>query len=134
MGVVLGVGAVLGVAVILLRDPPDMREGEALTAGLGLLVLVLVAAGVMDSVSMLFRTTILQAATPDSLRGRLQGIFIVVVAGGPRLGDAVMGAGGQWLGPGFAALVGAVICFLLVLLLMRMFPEFMRYDARDPQP
>ena len=96
--------------------------------------LVLVAAGVMDSVSMLFRTTILQAATPDSLRGRLQGIFIVVVAGGPRLGDAAMGTGGQWLGPGFAALVGAVICFLLVLLLVRMFPGFMRYDARDPQP
>lgn len=96
--------------------------------------LVLVAAGVMDSVSMLFRTTILQAATPDSLRGRLQGIFIVVVAGGPRLGDAVMGTGGQWLGPGSAALVGAVICFLLVLLLVRMFPGFMRYDARDPQP
>ena len=31
-----------------------------------------------------------------------------------------MGAGGQWLGPGFAALVGAVICFLLVLLLAQL--------------
>ena len=29
--------------------------------------------------------------------------------------------------------MGAVICFLLVLLLVRMFPGFMRYDARDPQ-
>lgn len=96
--------------------------------------LVLVAAGVMDSVSMLFRTTILQAATPDALRGRLQGIFIVVVAGGPRLGDATMGTGGQFLGPGLAPLLGAVVCLILVLVLIRMFPAFLRYDARDPQP
>ncbi|RLY94007.1 MFS transporter [Kocuria tytonicola] len=94
----------------------------------------LVAAGVMDSVSMLFRTTILQAATPDSLRSRLQGIFIVVVAGGPRLGDAVLGAGGQLLGPGWAALAGAAVCLVLVLVLVRAFPGFLRYDARDPQP
>ena len=94
----------------------------------------LVAAGVMDSVSMLFRTTILQAATPDSLRSRLQGIFIVVVAGGPRLGDAVLGTGGQLFGPGWAALTGAAVCLVLVLLLVRAFPGFLRYDARDPQP
>lgn len=96
--------------------------------------LTLVAAGVMDSVSMLFRTTILQAATPDALRGRLQGIFIVVVAGGPRLGDATMGTGGQLLGPGLAALLGAVVCLVLVVVLVRLFPAFLRYDARDPQP
>lgn len=94
----------------------------------------LVASGAMDSVSMLFRTTILQAATPDALRGRLQGIFIVVVAGGPRMGDAIMGMGGQWLGPGFAALGGAVVCLGLVILLARMVPAFLKYDARDPQP
>lgn len=118
-------------AVVLLTS----RGAGADTAWpLALACATLVAAGVMDSVSMLFRTTILQAATPDNLRGRLQGIFIVVVAGGPRLGDATMGTGGQWLGPGWAALGGAAICLLLVLLLVRLFPAFMRYDARDPQP
>ena len=118
-------------AVVLLTS----RGAGADTAWpLALACATLVAAGVMDSVSMLFRTTILQAATPDNLRGRLQGIFIVVVAGGPRLGDAAMGTGGQWLGPGWAALGGATICLLLVLLLVRLFPAFMRYDARDPQP
>ena len=55
------------------------------------------AAGASDSVSAVFRQTILQAATPDHLRGRLQGVFVVVVAGGPRLGElvgGVVGAGG----------------------------------------
>ena len=95
---------------------------------------VLVAAGAMDAISMLFRTTILQAATPDALRGRLQGIFIVVVAGGPRLGDAYMGTAGEFAGPGLAAVVGAAVCLILVVFLVRKFPAFSRYDARDPQP
>ncbi|MEX5275066.1 MFS transporter [Kocuria sp. CPCC 205235] len=95
---------------------------------------VLVAAGAMDAISMLFRTTILQAATPDALRGRLQGIFIVVVAGGPRLGDAYMGTAGEFAGPGLAAVAGAVVCLVLVVVLVRKFPAFSRYDARDPQP
>lgn len=95
---------------------------------------VLVAAGAMDAISMLFRTTILQAATPDALRGRLQGFFIVVVAGGPRLGDAHMGTAGEFAGPGLAAVVGAAVCLVLVVVLVRKFPAFSRYDARDPQP
>ena len=43
---------------------------------------------------------------PDRLRGRLQGVFIVVVAGGPRLGDLRAGATAAWSGrpsPGSAA-------------------------------
>ncbi len=41
---------------------------------------------------MVFRNTMLQAAVPDEMRGRLQGVFIVVVAGGPRLGDFLAGS------------------------------------------
>ena len=35
--------------------------------------------------------TILQASAPDVMRGRLQGVFTVVVTGGPRLGDLYIG-------------------------------------------
>ena len=56
--------------------------GTALWVG----AVCLACAGAADSVSSVFRNTILQSATPDHLRGRLQGVFIVVVAGGPRLG------------------------------------------------
>src|SRR4029078_9658265 len=41
--------------------------------------ILLAAAGGSDNVSAVFRSTILQAASPDSMRGRTQGIFIVVV-------------------------------------------------------
>src|SRR6185312_11024789 len=97
-------------------------------------VLCLAVAGGADTVSGVFRNTILQSATPDAMRGRLQGIFIVVVAGGPRLGDAVAGGGGEWLGEGFAALAGGIACVCIVGLLHRLQPRFARYDDRHPEP
>jgi hypothetical protein len=94
----------------------------------------LLVAGAADAVSAVFRQTILQAATPDALRGRLQGVFIVVVAGGPRLGDLVSGTAGATLGEGTAALAGGLACVLAVLALARLQPRFARYDARRPEP
>ena len=91
-------------------------------------------AGAADTVSGVFRNTILQSATPDAMRGRLQGIFIVVVAGGPRLGDAVAGGNGEWLGEGFAAVAGGAACIVAVWLLHKWQPRFARYDDRNPEP
>lgn len=97
-------------------------------------VFALVVAGVADSISSVFRSTILQAATPDHLRGRLQGIFVVVVTGGPRMGDVFSGATGSWLGEGWAAVAGGMLCIAAVWLLAVLQPGFIRYDARHPQP
>ncbi|MCC9069782.1 MFS transporter [Arthrobacter cryoconiti] len=97
-------------------------------------VAALVVAGVADSISSVFRSTILQAATPDHLRGRLQGIFVVVVTGGPRLGDVFSGTTGSWLGEGWAAVVGGILCIATVWGLASWQPSFLRYDARHPQP
>ena len=52
------------------------------------------AAGVADMVSMVFRGAILQAAATDEMRGRMQGVHTVVVAGGPRLADLLHGTAG----------------------------------------
>jgi len=94
----------------------------------------LALAGAADAVSAVFRSTILQAASPDELRGRLQGVFIVVVAGGPRLGDLVAGTTGQLLGLGVAAVAGGFACIGTVALLARLQPGFARYDSRHPEP
>ncbi|WP_247826981.1 MFS transporter [Arthrobacter antioxidans] len=94
----------------------------------------LVLAGIADSISSVFRNTILQSATPDAMRGRLQGVFIVVVAGGPRLGDMVAGGQAAWLGEGWTAVVGGIACVVLVLAVARWQPRFAQYDARHPQP
>ena len=91
-------------------------------------------AGIADSVSGVFRSTILQSATPDAMRGRLQGVFVVVVAGGPRLGDLVAGIDASFLGEGWAAVIGGLVCVALVGVLARWQPQFARYDARHPEP
>ncbi|MGO4383222.1 MFS transporter [Specibacter sp. RAF43] len=97
-------------------------------------VAALVVAGVADSISSVFRSTILQSATPDHLRGRLQGIFVVVVTGGPRLGDAFAGTVGQWRGEGWAAVIGGALCIAAVWGLAAWQRGFVRYDARHPEP
>jgi hypothetical protein len=77
----------------------------------------LVAAGAADAVSSVFRNTILQAASPDDLRGRLQGVFIVVVAGGPYLGDLVLGTTAQLGSEALAAVAGGLACVCAVVVL-----------------
>jgi MFS family permease len=94
----------------------------------------LVVAGAADAVSSVFRNTILQAATPDDLRGRLQGVFIVVVAGGPHLGDLVLGAAAQASTEALAAILGGLSCVGVVIALGLTQRRFARYDARDPTP
>lgn len=107
--------------------------GFGLSRTLWLAVLLLATAGAADMVSAVYRSTILQVATPDALRGRLQGVFIVVVAGGPRLGDVEAGSVASAFGLTFSVVSGGVICLLGVVALAALFPRFARYDARNPQ-
>ncbi|MGC5168938.1 MFS transporter [Luteimicrobium sp. DT211] len=117
------------VLVITGRDRPD----HVLVWALVLAGVALALAGASDGVSAIFRQTILQTATPDDMRGRLQGVFIVVVAGGPRLGDVVVGANASWLGEAWAVVVGSIACAVVVGLLVRWSPRFLAYDARHPE-
>lgn len=92
-------------------------------------VTLLALAGLADMVSAVFRTTILQVATPDALRGRLQGVFIVVVAGGPRLGDVESGAVAALTNETVSIVSGGLLCILGVVLVAALVPSFARYDA-----
>ncbi|MFJ1751942.1 MFS transporter [Kitasatospora sp. NPDC088134] len=105
-----------------------------LVRNLPLGLLLLAAAGCADTVSMIFRNTMMQVAAPDEMRGRLQGIFIVVVAGGPRLGDFESGTVSALTTPTVSILTGGLACVAAVLLLAARRPAFLRYDARHPTP
>ena len=97
-------------------------------------VACLALSGAADMVSSAYRTTILQVAAPDHLRGRLQGVFTVVVAGGPRLGDFVAGSAAALLTPTIALAAGGLACMLGVVLACAAQRQFLRYDARQPAP
>lgn len=74
--------------------------GFGLSGSLWLAVVFLAAAGVADMVSMVFRGAILLSAATDEMRGRMQGVFTVVVAGGPRLADVLHGTAARPSAPG----------------------------------
>ena len=94
----------------------------------------LAGAGAADNVSAVFRTTILQAAAPDEVRGRMQGLFYVVVAGGPRVGDLLAGALATVIALWAPALLGGLVILALMLVFLRVFSGFQRYDALHPTP
>jgi MFS family permease len=108
--------------------------GQVLVGALIAALVFLALAGAADAISSVFRQTILQSATPDDMRGRLQGVFIVVVAGGPRLGDVVLGGEASWIGEGWAAVVGGLSCAVLVVAVLAWQRRFLAYDALHPQP
>lgn len=103
-----------------------------LSRALWLGVVFLAMSGAADMVSSAYRSTILQVATPDHLRGRLQGVFTVVVAGGPRLGDFVAGSTAALLTPTIALAGGGVACMVGVLVLTAWRRGFVAYDGEHP--
>jgi MFS family permease len=100
-----------------------------LAHALWLAVLLLAVGGAADLVSAVYRQTMLQTYAPDELRGRMQGVFTAVVAGGPRLGDlraglmAGLGLTTDWVSGGLAA---AAVALLLAIV----FPALRRYTVR----
>jgi MFS family permease len=97
-------------------------------------LVLLAIAGAADNISAIFRMTILQSATPDEYRGRLQGVHTVVVAGGPRLGDVESGVVASLGGEAFSVISGGLVCVGLSIGLAAKFRGFLRYDAEHPVP
>jgi len=117
---------VWGVAIVGFGVAAGLADG---TAGALLWVAVgfLAIGGAADMVSSAFRNTILQQAASDDLRGRLQGVFTVVVAGGPRLADAVHGAAAATVGTTMAAAGGGGLVVVGVVVAVLVVPAFIRY-------
>ncbi|GAA4209607.1 MFS transporter [Microbispora amethystogenes] len=109
-------------------------SAAALAQPLWLVVALLAVGGAIDLASAVWRQTILQTYAPDEMRGRLQGVFMVVVAGGPRLGDLRAGATADTFGlvPSWAG--GGLVCALLVLVAGFAVPAFRRYEAGTAHP
>ncbi|WP_194833968.1 MFS transporter [Nocardia sp. XZ_19_369] len=103
--------------------------GHGLGLGLGLSLALLCSAfgGAVDMVSAALRVTMLQQVATDEMRGRLQGVFIVVVAGGPRIGDVAHGFAAASLGTAVAAAGGGVLVVIGVVIAAIAFPAFVRY-------
>ena len=117
---------VWGLAMIGFGIAVGFADGDA-GVFLWAAVLMLVVGGAADMVSSAFRSSMLQASASDNMRGRLQGIFIVVVAGGPRVADTAHGAAAAMVGTAAAAAGGGVLVVVLVVAVALAVPAFVRY-------
>jgi MFS family permease len=96
-------------------------------ANLALALFFLALAGAADVISAIFRNTITQLETPDSLRGRMSQIFILVVSGGPRLGDFEAGLVATWFTPTISVVSGGLACIVGAGLVAVIYPELRHY-------
>jgi MFS family permease len=102
--------------------------GFGLSGSLWVAVAFLALAGVADMVSMVFRGAILLSAATDEMRGRLQGVFTVVVVGGPRVADVLHGTAGSAFGAPAAVAGGGLLVIVMVLALSLVTPALRRYQ------
>jgi hypothetical protein len=101
-----------------------------LSQQLWLVLLFMAVGGAADVVSSVWRQSILQLYAPDEMRGRMQGVFMVVVAGGPRLGDVRAGATASVFGLTTAWVGGGLACAVVVLIVGLSVAGFRTYRAR----
>ncbi len=140
----------LVMALILTLLPPIRRAGRALlitvtvygvaTVLFGLSrwfpfsVLAYMLVGMADQVSVVLRSTIVQLATPDALRGRVSGVNMIFIGASNQLGAAESGFVAAATSPTFSVVSGGVASLLVVALVAARLPRLRRYRIDKAPP
>jgi MFS family permease len=95
-------------------------------------LLCLAVAGGADVISAVFRATVQQHIVPDALRGQLAAFNILVVAGGPRVGDLEAGLVAAATTPTFSVVSGGLLCIAGVGVIAALVPRFAKWHVGDP--
>jgi len=136
-------GAVVA-GVMLTRLPVMRRTGTQLNASLAIFafsilifafsgslwlsLFALFVYGASDMVSVNIRSTIIQLATPDELRGRVNSVNSLFIATSNDLGDFRAGTVAAFIGPVATVLVGGVMAAGVVVGAYLLFPTLRRLD------
>jgi MFS family permease len=133
-----GFVAMFGIVVLVMQTgrfaAVSERFADVSWPALVLASVAMAGQGAADEVSAIFRSTMMMVAAPDQMRGRLQGIFTVVVTGGPRVGDLYMGILATAVALWFPPLLGGLVILVAVAVIGRMRTGLRTYDALDPRP
>jgi hypothetical protein len=133
-GFVLLFGAVIGLMQTGWFGTVGPNIAQANPVALVLAGVALAGTGGADEISAIFRSTMMLTAVPDSMRGRVQGIFTVVVYGGPRIGDLYMGTLATLVALWFPPVLGGLLIVTAVGVILRVQRGFRGYDAQHPSP
>lgn len=144
-----GVGAA-AMAILLAHRPLTGRTGVKMlgcVAGFGVftiifgishsLVLSLIALlllGASDMVSVIIRGVLVQLATPDEMRGRVNAVDMIFIGASNEFGEFESGLTAHWFGTMPAVLLGGVGTLLVVGLWAWLFPELRKADRLPVVP
>lgn len=146
----VGLGGMLtavlsGPAARMSRHGLGMLAGTALwgagiavfgfTRSLPLALLGLAVAGAADTLTVTFRSSMVQVITPDELRGRVSSVeYIIGASAGGGLGNIESGSVAALTSPVFSAVAGGIACIAVTIVIGLAVPAFARYDARAAKP
>ena len=139
-------GAVV-IGVYLARRPLQRHAGRVLlvaVAGFGLCIMgfalsrelwlsarFLMRSGMCDGVSVVLRSTILQLATPDHMRGRVSSINGIFIGSSNELGAFESGVAARLLGLVPSVVFGGCMTMLVVATTAKLAPKLRRLDLRE---
>ncbi|MEO8481168.1 MAG: MFS transporter [Acidobacteriota bacterium] len=93
-------------------------------------LLMLLALGAFDNISVVLRGTLVQVLTPDHMRGRVSSLNGLFIGTSNELGAFESGLAAQWLGPVTSVAGGGFATIVVVLGIAWLFPE-LRTLRRD---
>jgi MFS family permease len=144
-----GVGAA-AMAIFLAHRPLRRKVGLIMlwcVAGFGVstilfgisrsLVLSLIAlffVGATDMVSVIVRAVLIQVATPDEMRGRVNAVDMVFIGASNEFGEFESGLTAQWLGTLPAVVLGGVGTIIVTAIWAWRFPELRRVEQIHSLP
>jgi MFS family permease len=105
--------------------------GFGIVQSLAATMACLIVAGVADVTSVVLRSTIIQTATPDAYRGRINAAEIMVGGYMPQVGNFRAGVVAQLTSPGFSASLGGALGVVAAAVVGLAVPAVARYRVPD---
>jgi MFS family permease len=99
------------------------------TGSLAVALLMLAVAGAADTLTVTFRSSMVQAVTPDEFRGRVSSLEYIIGTGGAPLGNVESGTVASLTSPAVSAVSGGLGCLAIAALIGLLYPAFARYRA-----
>jgi hypothetical protein len=100
------------------------------TGSLAVALLMLAVAGAADTLTVTFRSSMVQTVTPDEFRGRVSSVEYIIGTGGAPLGNVESGTVASLTSPVVSAISGGLGCLALAALIGLLCPAFTRYRSQ----
>jgi len=134
-------------ALVLARYPIQRHTGKRMFAAVALFgvativfglsrnmylsMAALIVLGVADQISVFVRSSLIQLATPDAMRGRVSAVNMLFIGASNELGEFESGITAAWFGTVPAVVLGGIGTLIVVGLWMRFFPALRTVDRLD---